>query len=119
MPQLTSLKGDRSFQRLRKGRGAGSRYLSIRWRPTRKGEAAVGIVVSRKVGKAVTRNRVRRRLKEALRELLNDAQLPEEAHHRGKPSFDLVVITRPEAAGASYSQLREALKKALQRGKLL
>ena len=117
MPQLTSLKGDRSFQRLRKGRGAGSRYLSIRWRPTRKGEAAV--VVSRKVGKAVTRNRVRRRLKEALRELLRDAQLPEAALHRGEPSFDLVIITRPEAALASYAQLRQALKKALERGKLL
>ena len=118
MPALTSLKGDRAFQRLRRGRSGGARLLSIRWRPTRRGEAAIGIVVSRKVGKAVVRNRVRRRLKEALRELLAGG-VSQEATFRGEPSFDMVVIARPEAADASFQELRAALRRALERGKVL
>lgn len=75
-------------------------------------------MVSKKVGKAVTRNRVRRRLREALRALLAEGVGPQ-AQHRGKPSFDLVVIARPEAAEADYHQLAAALRRALERGKVL
>lgn len=77
----------------------------------------VGIVVSRKVGKAVVRNRVRRRLREALRSLLRDGVSPR-ARFGGVPSFDLLVIVRPEAATADYATLRAALERALERGGL-
>jgi ribonuclease P protein component len=92
--------------------------LSVRWRPHRQGSVGVGIVVSKKVGKAVTRNRVRRRLREALRALLAGGVSPE-AQHRGEPSFDLVIIARPEAAEANYAQLSAALRRALERGKVI
>lgn len=75
-------------------------------------------MVSKKVGKAVVRNRVRRRLREALRILL-DGGVSLDAQHRGEASFDLVIIARPEAADASYSQLSAALRRALERGKVL
>jgi ribonuclease P protein component len=78
----------------------------------------VGIVVSKKVGNAVVRNRVRRRLRDALRELLAGGVDPA-AQHRGNPSFDLVIIARPEAAEANYSQLSAALRRALERSKAL
>lgn len=78
----------------------------------------MGIVVSKKVGKAVTRNRVRRRLREALRSLLSQG-VRADAQYRGEPSFDLVIIARPEAAEASFSQLSDALRRALERGKVL
>jgi ribonuclease P protein component len=118
MPVIDSLKGDRAFQRLRHGRPGGARLLSVRWRPHRKGSVAVGIVVSKKVGKAVVRNRVRRRLREALRTLLANGVDPA-AQHQGNPSFDLVIIARPEAAEANYAQLAAALRRALERGKVL
>lgn len=75
----------------------------------------MGIVVSRKVGKAVVRNRVRRRLREALRELVSEA----ERDGTAAPSFEVVVIARPEAAEANYTALKDALRKALERGKAL
>ncbi len=78
----------------------------------------MGIVVSKKVGKAVVRNRVRRRLREALRAILAQGVSPAAQFH-GVASFDLVVIARPEAADASFQQLSAALRRALERGKVL
>lgn len=78
----------------------------------------MGIVVSRKVGKAVVRNRVRRRLREGLRELLREP-LTDAALLGSRPSLDLIVIARPSAAEAEYQELKRSLKSALERGKLL
>jgi ribonuclease P protein component len=59
--------------------------------------ARIGIIVSRKVGGAVARNRVRRRVREIFRK-----HQPELS--RG---IWLVVIVSPRAVGASYSQLED------------
>jgi len=115
---LRSLSGDRAFQRLRKGQSGGSKHVTIRWRPTKHGEVRVGIVVSRKVGKAVVRNRVRRRLREALREQLREP-VAEAATFGSRPSFDLLVIARPSAAAADYHELKRSLTTALGRAALL
>ncbi len=66
----------------------------------------MGIVVSKKVGNAVTRNRVRRRLREILRRL-------------HLPSADLMVIARPEAAAADYGALARDLLRALEKSGML
>ena len=55
----------------------------------------VGFTVSVHIGKAVVRNRVRRRLREIYR--LNESRLG-----RG---YDMVVVARGRAAGAEYAQL--------------
>lgn len=79
----------------------------------------MGIVVNRKVGKAVVRNRVRRRLREALLSIVRDPQwLPKLATVDGVPSFDAMIIVRPSAAEASYGELKRALEQAIQRGRL-
>ena len=116
--ELRSLKGDRAFQRLRKGRPGGARLLGLRWQTRRHGQVRVGIVVSRKVGNAVTRNRVRRRLREALREQLKSGVAPA-AQIDGVASFDLLIIARPLAAEATYDQLQSSLRRAMERSKLL
>ena len=109
MPVIQSLKGDRAFRRLRRGKAGYARLLSLRWRPAREG-IHVGIVVSKKVGNAVVRNRVRRRLKEGLKTILKG---------RDEFSFEMVVIARPEAADANYWQLKGALEYALHKGQAL
>ena len=58
----------------------------------------MGITVGKKLGKAVTRNRVRRRLREIYR--LHEAQF--------QPGYDLVVVARSQAVYASFSQLTKA-----------
>jgi ribonuclease P protein component len=107
---LRSLRGDRAFGRLRKGRSGGSKHLSVRLRPTSLGVVRIGVVVSRKVGKAVVRNRVRRRLREALL-----AHLRSERASRWPAAFDVLVIARPSAAEASYAELASGLANALDR----
>ena len=115
---LVSLKGDRSFRRLRRGRSGGGKLLSLRWRPNQTGEVRVGIVVSKKVGIAVIRNRVRRRLREMLRDILGSFTVPD-ATYRGLPSFDLIIIARPEASQAKFQSLQQSLFRALKRAGLL
>ena len=67
--------------------------------------ARVGFVVSKAVGGAVVRNRVKRRLRHAMRERV--AALPEHAV--------LVVRAQPPAAAASYPELLDDLDRCLDR----
>lgn len=66
-----------------------------------------GFSVSRRVGKAVVRNRVKRLLREILR--LTSLQ----------PGWDIVFIARPLAAGANYTRLEKSVKVLLSRAGLL
>ncbi|MDF1604458.1 ribonuclease P protein component [Nocardioides sp. YIM 152315] len=96
-----------SFQRaVRTGRKAGSRTLVVHLADDPDGsEARVGFVVSKAVGNAVVRNRVKRRLRHQAREHL--ASLP--------GSAVLVVRALPGAAGSSSSELQGDLARCLSR----
>ncbi|HET6316374.1 MAG TPA: ribonuclease P protein component [Chloroflexota bacterium] len=72
--------------------------------PNDLGYPRVGITVSGRVGKAVVRNKVRRRLRELLQ-----ARLPQI-----KPR-DVLVIARPSSAEASWHDLGETLDQLLER----
>jgi ribonuclease P protein component len=65
----------------------------------------VGITVSARVGNAVVRNRVRRRLRDALGARFD--RLP--------PSADVVVVARPASAQAAWPDLCAALDTVLAR----
>ena len=67
--------------------------------------ARVGFVVSKAVGNAATRNRVKRRLRHLAREHVSS--LP--------GSAVLVVRALPEAASSSYAELAADLERCLER----
>lgn len=94
-----SLKQNHLFRRLyHKGRSAANRCLVLYCRPNGSGENRVGLTVSAKLGHAVVRNRVRRRLREIYR--LHEAQF--------QPGWDMVVVARSRAVDASYQTLEQS-----------
>ena len=64
----------------------------------------VGYTVSKRQGNAVIRNRIRRRLKEAVRHRAGFAM---------KPGHDYVVIARRDALAASFDTLAQSLAKRI------
>lgn len=68
----------------------------------------IGISVSKKVGNAVLRNRVRRRMREIIRQ-----QLPQ-----WKPGFHAVFVLRSGAAAAEFADLTQAVLELARRSRL-
>ena len=94
-----SLKQNHLFRRLyRRGASAANRYLVLYCRRNGSDGNRVGLTVSAKLGHAVVRNRLRRRLREIYR-------LHEGAFRRG---YDIVVVARGRAVDAPYGQLERA-----------
>ena len=98
------LRAPRDFAALQTGgRRRSHALLSIRVRRNELGRDRFGISTGRRVGSAVVRNRVRRRVKEMLRHSVRPASI----------GWDVLVVCRPASAAAGYGDLREALGRLL------
>ena len=91
----SSLKLNHIFRRLYHTTGFGNGFMVLYARKNRTGTNRVGITVSKKLGKAHIRNRVRRRLREVYR-------IHED---RFQPGWDIVVVARSRAIEAPFDQL--------------
>ena len=99
MKHTVSLKLNHEFRRLyNKGRTAASPFMAVYCRKTRLPYSRLGFTTGVKLGKAVKRNRVRRRLREIYR--TNEWRLA--------PGWDIVVVARVKAVYAEYSQLERS-----------
>ena len=98
-----TLKKNSDFRRLySKGKSAVNPYMVIYCRRNRSELNRLGYTVSTKLGHAVVRNRVRRRLREIYR--LNAPRL--------KTGWDIVIVARVRCVGAKYQKLDAAFLKA-------
>jgi ribonuclease P protein component len=66
-----------------------------------------GLSVSKRVGKAVVRNRVKRRLREAVRQISI------------KTGWDIIFIARNEASGAEFTDITGSIRRLLSKAGLL
>lgn len=82
-------------------------HLVLYVRPQASGRR-FGFVVGKKVGKAVVRNRVKRRLRAACRECLPNLS----------DGFDAVFVARKNAAEADYHQLLREMQSLFQSAKV-
>ena len=95
-----SLKENHLFRRLyRKGRSLANSFLVLYCRENGSAENRLGLTVSAKLGCAVRRNKVRRRLREIYR--LNEEKF--------LPGHDLVIVVRSRGIAADYRHLEKAL----------
>ena len=110
MGRLPTLTRNYEYQRVYgRGKYASSRTLVVYVLPNRTGARRVGITTSRKVGKAVVRNRLRRLVRENMRVLY--PSLPE--------GRDIVIVARKADASATCASVGRELHALLVRLGLL
>jgi len=103
MKFTATLKKNYEFHRLySRGKSAVTPFLVVYARRSKRPGNRIGITVSTKLGKAVKRNRVRRRLREIYR--LNES--------RFILGTELVIVARGRAVTATYRQLESAFLSA-------
>jgi ribonuclease P protein component len=97
------LKSRPQFLRVREGERRKGRYflLEVLDRAVPEEEARVGFTVTKKHGNAVERNRMRRRMKEAVRLSVGFAMLP---------GHDYVIVARRDVLTVPFEQLVAAMK---------
>ena len=102
------LTGEKSFLAVhQQGRSWTNGLLVLKVIPNSLGVTRFGFSVSKRVGGAVVRNRLKRRLRECIR------------LQRIKSGWDSIIIVRREASAVDYHQLRQAVDSLLEKAKLL
>src|SRR3954462_9980521 len=98
------------FQRVRReGQVVRGKFLSLGFLCLPEDRLRAGFVTSRRVGSAVVRNRVRRRLREIFRRHQNEL----------RPSFHVVTIAGPVAARATFAELEHEWLRLAKRTSIL
>ena len=98
-PRSVRIRVPLEFKRLnRSGKRLFLGDLIVRYLPNDLGHPRFGLTVSRRVGNAVTRNRVKRYLREAIRK-----------QRKRIPGLDIVVIAKPSAKHCDSMSLRDQI----------
>ena len=106
MAALEMLRAPVDFETLqRHGRSRAHPLVVVRFHRTDGDRTRYGLSTGRKLGGAVIRNRVRRRIRTVLRALAE----------RTEPGWDVLLVARPAAADAPYGELASAIEGLLGR----
>lgn len=108
LPPQMRLKRHADFVEVaQQAKGRANGLVIVRSTPNSLASSRFGFAVSKRVGGAVIRNRVKRRLQETARQL------------SVQPGFDVVLIARPAAADSSFARLAVAVRDAFSRAGML
>lgn len=110
MKAINRLKKNEDFRRVyQKKRSMANKLLVIYILKNKYKYNRVGFTVSKKVGKSVIRNRVKRLLRESYR--LNEEKLLQ--------GYDIIFIARDTASKASYKEIESAMLHLFKKTKLI
>lgn len=105
-----TLRNTRQFNQVyKKGKSIVNRHVVMYYKRNQLGYNQVGFSVSKKVGKAVVRNRVKRLMKESFR--INHEKLTE--------GYDIVFVARVRSKDSTYLEIEKAMKNCFKKGKLM
>lgn len=105
--RLDRLKKRRDFLAAAKAERAGVSSFLMQGRDRGDGgEVRVGFTVTKKTGNSVVRNRIRRRLREAVRRVLPEA---------GHPGFDYVLVAREATLRTPFDSLLSEMERAVRK----
>lgn len=110
MGELVTLKENKDFRRLySRGRSYSSAVLVTYVMKNRTRNVRIGITTSKKIGKAVMRNRSRRIIREAYYQLADEI----------KPGYDLVFVARGRTPFVKSTDILRAMRKELKEAGVL
>ncbi|NLI14541.1 MAG: ribonuclease P protein component [Peptococcaceae bacterium] len=106
MSTLTVLKKNKDYKNVySRGKSVADRHLVLYFLANNSSDCRLGFTVSRKIGNAVKRNRIRRLFKEACR--INKEQFT--------GGYDIVLLARRHNESLKYQQVEESLLKLLKK----
>jgi ribonuclease P protein component len=104
--RISSLTSKRDFEAVfKKGINSASKYLVVYARPNELSTNRLGLSVNKRVGNAVTRNRVKRLLREAMRAGLRGVTL----------NYDFVLVARKSSVDAELDDFVRDINGVLSR----
>ncbi len=110
MKRQYRLRRNTDFKRVRRlGKFYASPLMVLAFLQNELNHSRFGFVVNKRLGKAVRRNKIKRRMREATR-----LRLP-----KIRPGFDLIFIARQPIRGTSYAEIERTLEYLLTKADLL
>jgi ribonuclease P protein component len=104
------LRRNQDFQQVRRtGKFYASSLMTLAFIRNKLDHSRFGFVVSKRLGPAVQRNKIKRRVREATRLRIQHI----------KPGFDLVLIARPPISQSSFAEIEQTLETLLKQADLL
>jgi len=100
MKRQYRLRKNADFQRIRRfGKSKSNRLMVLIVLPNRSNRSRFGFAVSKRIGKAVRRNKIKRQMREAVR--LRQEKI--------QPGWDLLFIARAPIKRANYQDIAQAV----------
>ncbi len=104
MKNTISLKENRDFRRLySRGKFYADKSVAIYFMYSKNNFRRLGLTVSTKIGKAVTRNAIKRKFREVY--TIYEEQLP--------ANIDMVIVARAKIHDVQFSDLKNSFEKAI------
>ncbi len=111
LPKEHRLKKEKDFEKIvKQGESHSDNFLVLKFLKNDLGTSRIGFAVGKKISKkAVVRNKLKRRLREAVK-----IYLP-----KLKSDYDLIFFSKKGSEKKEFSELKEMIEKLLEKAKLL